>query len=459
VIPLAVSYLSYNYVVTLRHRIWLTLVENFMFYGIAGGLLGVGLVFLLIFSSITWDNVVPLVQSIANIYGSVLFCITLGYGFIALPKMQWQLVTREARTNYHLVRLEGCFQDHLDNLNRAHAVLEVVAVLRTWPSLVGRYRKDLADGVGHRLSVELEQVFEASKFGETVFEGSNDKAIRRMREFDWSTIWESPYEDYLCLVARATERLEGTRSFLVAEAAEARESEQESMLVPIRFVLGRLLAVVLMLISAVFIWGECVILVNKEYSVFYQLSRFKVKEPGNMLISAPILAYLVFVGSWSLTGLKLGAFYRFIKRATNSNTLYYFGTLLSRLAPTIAWHYLQQIGASDSLFEQVMGNGSVIMYLAWDYLTPLLFILMMVMTAFRLPERIAKCCCKRRFIVDYTAVDTGVINSAKGILSRVEGMVLENLDGTDVTGVEYGDLNKDPTRGRDAPLIHTHSDS
>jgi hypothetical protein len=141
-----------------------------------------------------------------------------------------------------------------------------------------------------------------------------------------------------------------------------------------------------------------------------------------LLITTPILGYLMVVGSWSLTHLRLGSFFRFTTQSTNANTLNYFAVILCRLGPTIGFHYLEQIGATASEFRRVMGVMDQIVFIGdqWPVYAPILLIFSMIFFAFGIPERIASCCGKEGFSFDYSLMNNEDLATGQEVLTQLE---------------------------------------
>jgi hypothetical protein len=246
--------------------------------------------------------------------------------------------------------------------------------------------------------------------------------LKKIKPSEWHM---AEVEDCLRLIDETTWSLNESWAMLNNEAtgAIAASTELASGRIGILYlVLRRALAIVMVGMSAVFLWGQFTLMGDRRLSVFYQLSHCKIPQIVNIIfVSTPILAYFVFVGSWSLTQLILfDGWYRFIKGATNPNTFNYFSVLLCRLAPTIAWQYLQQIGADGSVFENVMGEGSVVMLRDWNVIAePILTVAAMLMFAFRVFDKILACCGRESFVVDYCKLEYGDERKAHDLLTRI----------------------------------------
>jgi hypothetical protein len=177
----------------------------------------------------------------------------------------------------------------------------------------------------------------------------------------------------------------------------------------------RVLAVLSGLVNAVCLLSEVSLVWDAKYSAFNMLSHVPMHKMVGMLLSAVILAYLLGLGSWSLTRLGVGEYYRFRKGTASVDTLLWFASFVARLAPTIAFEYLQQIEAKQAEFLAVMkfvdvfemvGNGLRVA-------VPIVFMTFLLLFAFDIPDRVIKCCCgAERGGFD---LDTIVLGSAEDI--------------------------------------------
>jgi hypothetical protein len=183
----------------------------------------------------------------------------------------------------------------------------------------------------------------------------------------------------------------------------------------------RAAAVVMVVVHAIFVW-DCFTLVwgKPEISVSYALSHLPMPPIVDIVfISTPLLAWLMFVGAWSLSKLHFKSFYRFTVGNTNANTFSYFTEFLGRLAPTIALHYLRQVRADESAFESVMSTLDVSIFMNWRMASPVLLVLSLAFFGFRWPEKIQSCCyCRLKALFVGTGLDTKAIENGLRIMKE-----------------------------------------
>jgi hypothetical protein len=256
---------------------------------------------------------------------------------------------------------------------------------------------------------------------------TRNKKIEKLAKMEWEHCSTSALEDFFSLLDDNINQIEESVS-VVRDAGRSalyalKRYEDRSSSIVLTFA-QRAAAVCLGVINAICVWGELCLMFKKEFSIFYILSHIKMPQLVSMgLVSTPILAYLMFIGSWSLTHLRLGSFFRFTKGATNANTLSYFAIILCRLGPTIAFHYLQQIAAEGSETQKVMGVMDVIVFIGthWNIYSPILLVLVMLFFAFSVPDRIAECLCgKDTFWFDDTRMNYESLVTGEDVLKELE---------------------------------------
>jgi hypothetical protein len=407
IVPVIVSYLNLSHVKRWTYRLYLAIRENVLFYAVCLGILVVGILILAATGNLTLSELPALAQSIGNLYGSLLLCLTLGHGFIALPRLRWIRADLEAQEAYH--------GNLLGHGSRAHAIAVQTAVE------VMRLSQEAKENGKQWLREKIETDDSLGKLNDLIksltpwdfddLKAKPPKLIGKLRKVSFQDWGRGTHEDFLRLVAEATWDLEEALAFIRNEASGVRKAQQRcrsGQLGKAYTVLNRGLAVAMGVINAIFLWGQMTMLGNRRLSLFYVLSHLQIPQAVNILLfSTPILSYFLFVGSWSLRQLNVfNGWYRFVKGATNANTLNYFSMMLCRLAPTIAWQYIQQIEATGSQFESVMGGGMVGLIKGWNTIAePILIIGTILIFLFRVPDKIAECCGREKFIVDYTVIE------------------------------------------------------
>ena len=432
VVPIVVSFLRYKESISLRHRIWLTIRENLIVYGTIAAVIGVGLIILFATNQMTVSNLFPLVISLANGYGLLVLCVCLGHGFIAMPRTVWLMATPGKRYLYHLHRLAQ--ETRVCAATIADGDAAAVYCVSAEDKLTGEL-KDMYDKLGKPRAVRLNQLKGEVPIPDRFYTGtSKNKKIEKLRKVDWETCKTSQLEDFFALMDETITGMEEATNILQdsgSTALKALEEYEKSSLRVFTW-LRRLGAVLLFLCNMVCLWGEITLIFKREYSVFYIVSHINMpKLVGLLCVSTPVLAYLVFVGSWSLTHLRLGSFFKFTKGATNANTLNYFAIILCRLGPTVGFHYLQQIGAYNSEFQKVMGVMDVVVFIGnqWNIYAPILLVVMLFFFAFRIPDRILSCCGKESFSFDYSLMNYEDLATGEEVLKELQPEAAKIIDG------------------------------
>jgi hypothetical protein len=264
---------------------------------------------------------------------------------------------------------------------------------------------------------------------------SSIRALKKFRTIEWRECSTYELEAFFAVLDDIIAKLEDTTHILRDSSSKAFKALQHYLATSRRSVLPilqRIAAIGIAIFNAVCVWGELCLMFNRKLSLFYFLSHLKMNRVlGLLAISTPVLAYLVFVGSWSLTNLKLGSFFRFTRGTTNANTLNYFAIVLCRLGPTIGFHYLQQIAAETSQFQLVMGDMREIVFIgtAWNIYSPILLIIMMIFFAFRIPNKVAVCCGKDDFTLDYSMMNYDDLKIGERLLKELEPDARLLIDG------------------------------
>ena len=448
IVPIVVSFLRYKESISLKHRIWLTVRENLIVYGTIGGVILIGLIILFATGQMTFDNLFPLVISLANGYGLIVLCLCLGHGFIALSRTTWQMATPGNRYLFHLHRLAQ--ETRLVASTVADGDAASVYCTLAEENLRGDL-KEKYESLGKPRAVRLQQLKGEVPIPDRFYVGvSKNKRIERMRKVDWEHCTTGQLEDFFALMDDAIRAMEEATNILTdsGEAAlKALNQYQRVSSSKILEGLQRFGAVVLAIFNAICLWGEITLIFNKEYSLFYKISHVSMPQIVSIIcVSTPILGYLIFVGSWSLTHLRLGSFFKFTKGATNANTLNYFAIILCRLGPTIGFHYLQQIGADDSQFQDVMGVMDVVVFIGtqWNIYAPILLVVMVIFFAFRVPDRILACCGKEGFSFDYSLMNYEDLATGEDVLKELQPEAAEIIEG----GLRYSVIVNGESRPR-----------
>lgn len=388
--PLIVSYLSYSNTISLKHRIWMTVRENLIFYAIVLGLAGIGIIILIASNKLTISSIFPLAIALANGYGLLLLCLCLGYAFISLPRDLWLMASPSFSYIYSLNEISKEAKRAARTIADGDAVLLIANRAR---SRLNGLSLDMFMQKGIQRIDKLNLVKGSLPIPETYFvTETKNKKIKKFDKFDWKYCSTGKLEDFLSIMDTTIESIVQSSSFLdysgkTALRALKRYQNQSIM----SKILLRIFAVILGIINAICFWSEICLMFKNKLSLFYQLSHVNMKQSISIIfVSTPILTYLLVIGSWSLMKFKLGSFYKFIVSATSANTMNYFANFLCRLAPTIGFHYMQQIGAESSQFQKVMGVMDVVVFIGdkWNIFSPIILIIIALLVTFRISDKI-----------------------------------------------------------------------
>lgn len=377
ILPVAVSYSTYPKNISHKHRIKMAIQSNFRFYIVCGVALLFGMIFLLIKKTLTFSLIKPLIISLINGYGLFLMCILMGHGYVALPRTLWKQADPKVRYKYFISRIG----EENKVLNKAVAngrrLLEVLfkvgeqttGIIHERFDHEGRARETVLSRLTFTLPVELDG---------TVC----DNKIELLNQINWNIASTSQLEELFCVVDSTSDSIDQANRYITYLSNEAYKSYTETN--KVWFYLNRMLAVLAFIVSGISIWSELTLMIEPEFSPYYIIVRSNVSPYTLILfILAPILLYLLFIGSWSLTRFKVGSFFRFIEAGTSLQTFYFYVSIMSKLAPTVGYHFLKQIGCENSSFVQVMGvmENIVLLGTVFNKYSPILLILVVIFVA------------------------------------------------------------------------------
>jgi hypothetical protein len=458
VVPLIVSFLRYNNSLSLKHRIWFTVRENLIVYGLILLAVGIGVGILLITHKADWDSLLPLAISLANGYGLIVLCLCLGHGFVQLPRQLWNMADPGNRYlfNLHVIARETRLTGKVIADTDAASVHCTAAKDRLRHSLLTQF-----ESAGQWRANRLNQLKGEVPIPDRFFTAVTDnKDLTKFREMDWSTCSTFDLERFFSILDDIIDRLEEATNILKdsgRNALLALERYNKAGTATILPKLQKVFSIFLLLVNGVFVWGEiCLIFTTPSWSLFNVLSHTSLSPLLKaVFVSTPVLGYLVLVGSWSLTHLRLGSFFRFTRGCTSANTLNYFAIILCRLGPTVSFHYLEQIEAERSELMAVMGAMKEIVFIGdkWNFYSPILLVLIMAFFAFKLPQYIAICCGKDPFTFDHSTMDYGDLATGEDILKELEPDARALID----SGLRYvrivdAGLGRAPRTGSDSDM-------
>ena len=402
IVPVAVSFMSYSYALSLKHRIWMVIRENLIFYGIVGGLVGLFFLIMVTTGRLSISSIPGIVVALGNGYGLILFCVVFGYAFVQFPAILWY--NADPGTKYKRM-VNKIFKE---TKACAVAVADAEVLIEEFDRM-----KETIKGVDANTYINLgkprvkqlnllkSQIPIPDRFYSTV---CTNKKILKLKDIEWGNMGfkEIQVEDFFGLMDHTALDLNECIHYIEKVVENANESlaayevSIDSWKAKSKTFLKRFGILLLLAWIGVCYYNEIALFFGREeISVYYILSRFKMPTiVGQLLITFPILTFLVFLGGWGLQELRIGSFYRFIPNFTNGNTLSYWGIFLSRLAPTIGYHYMIQIGSTENSFRRVMGVMDEVIFLGkqWNYISPILLLIVSFFVYFNVWDRIKKSC-------------------------------------------------------------------
>lgn len=413
--PLLVSFLRYPYSIGLKQRLWLTVRENLIFWGSILAVVIVGVTILLATHQMTFSNLFPLAISLANGYGLLVLCLSLGYGFIDLPRTIWRKANPATAYLY-------CLQDICVQVSSCASTVADGKVLlihcRDARKKLKGDAKEIWERKGEKRVVRLRNLIDGMPIPELAQQKeTKNRKIKKLQGTKWEEYSALKLQGFLELLEDVCQSIEYTSSY-VTDASNIALSKlklyNHKLSAPL-VLLKRFVAILILGLNFCCVWGEVTLIFNNKFSIFYIISHVSIPQVINIIfISTPVLAYMMFIGSWSLRHFRIGSFFRFIVGHTNSNTLNYFSIILCRLGPTIGFHYMQQIGAYESEFQKVMGVMDVVVFIGtkWNTYAPLLLIVVMIIASFEIINRIKSAC--KFDIVTYDPMIMNPVSLKKG---------------------------------------------
>lgn len=388
IVPIAVSYLSYSHTISIRHRIWMVIRENLIIFGT---LLTVLVGVMIVTKKLSFSTLVPFVISLANGYGLILMTCLLGYGFVKLPMNLW--VASDCERNY----CEAIYDLYKETMTCAAAVADSNELIDIWQKS-SEIIKDKFGMRFHELGRErinnINYLKASLPIPENYYnEDCKNKKILKLRKVKWDKAGSGKLEDLFCVMDSTSELLTQLKNYVRYTSRNAEKSLAicKARLIEKKKNYFSLLYKILSILSAVFIalcyYAEFSLVVMKpEINLWYIVTNSSsISRPVTMLLfTFPVLFFMTFVSGWSLSNVRIGFFFRFIKGATNANTLSYWSIIASRLFPTIGYHYLLQVGAKNTAYSTVLGKMDKVIFLGtyWNNFAPILMFIVSVLVGF-----------------------------------------------------------------------------
>lgn len=417
--PVLTCIYTYNYGLTFGRRLWYAIRYNLIWYAVAGAIAVVGIIVLYATNMLTFANLKPLVMSLSNAYGLLLICLLFGYGFVALPKNMWHLASREKELNMHL------FNINREASDVAQAIVDVralrTAAINGKDQVIFQLKSIFSENIDKRVELIDQLLSETKLKTDRYFAGlTPSKNVKKAIEIKWRSAAQPELEIFLFVMDKSTNALKCSGAFFLNSAEKAKkiiEKNGNKKSSTSELVLKRILSIFIALICAVAFWGEMTIMFDNRLSIFYILSHLKVPWwVGELFITFPILLIQTLVASWALTKVKLGNYFRFIKGGSSDTTFYYMVIVLGRVAPTIGYHYLKQIGGEDSQTLKVWFKSQDVFFFGnyWPVYSPCLIALIGICVIFNVWGKILSFFGCKNFALDEQASLENEVECSRG---------------------------------------------
>ena len=451
IVPVAVSYVSYGYALSLKHRIWMIIRENLIFYGIIGGVAGLFFIVMVATGRLSISSIPGIVVALGNGYGLIMFCLVFGYAFVQFPTILWH--NSDPGTKYKRM-VNKAFKE---TKSCAKIVADTDVLIEEFDRMKSTIKGidsvtyiDLGKPRVKEMQLLKSQIPIPDRYYSAI---CTNKKILKLKEIDWKNMnyKEIQVEDFFGMMDHSILALKECIYYIekvvenAKDAIVAYEESINSLKSKSKTYLKRLGVLIILAWIGVCYYNEFALIFGREdISIYYILSRFKMPTiVGQLFITFPILTFLVFLGGWGLQEMRIGSFYRFIPGFTNGNTLSYWGIFLSRLAPTIGYHYMIQIASTENSFRKVMGVMDDVIFIGtkWNYISPILLIIVSIFVYFNVWDRIKTSCgccgiCQRGSI-NFTFVSKKDLESGEDILRSLSPEINEMLKNNNKLSVSF----------------------
>ena len=417
--PLLTCVYTYNFGMTWGHRIWYAIRYNIYWYLIAALVAAAGIGVLWASGKLQLSNLIPLVMALSNAYGLLLLCLLFGFGFIDLPRSLWKLADSNISLRRHLININNESKELSQVLTDGKILLTATENAET--KVHKLYRDKFMENLQPRVKKLKDILNQTLYLNEALFPRTEpSKAGVRVRDFDWSRAYTNQLEMFLKDTDRIISKLKIAISYLqnsVSKAEKAMKTQKSKAQHLTRLILMRILSVIVGILCAISFWGETTIMFKPEWSVFHIISHLQVpKWVSEVLVTAPIIFFLCFVGTYSLTKVRIGNYFRFIKGGSSEYTFYYFAIILVRLAPTIGYHYLMQLGCDNSMTMAVFLKTKEVLFFGdyWTVFSPILMIIIGLLVLFNVWDTILFALGIKKFTYDNSLSQTTAPEERRG---------------------------------------------
>lgn len=455
------------------------IVENLLFYGIAGAILLVLLVIIAAKNRLDGYGMMGIGIAAANAWGLLLVILFLGYGLVEIPRKIWYQASRRQMLKYYQFKAVELHDELLNSQEKLEKILKTVKKFEEQTPEGDPWHHYVASII-EKCPKEYFDIYH----GESDMEVTYGNLVKLSSEVQWAAHVARRNQ---CLYKELLNSAFQTEDILRAQQQSGTYAIEWSFKTPYsgrgaKFVhfcewlwrvwlesfALRLASFLCVLMAATVLWSEVTFFsrhdpdpnsATEDKPTGIDLSIWSILIHANGLSNLACqlfiflsITYMAICVYWSLFRLRLFNFYRLIPhQQTDPSSLMFCALYLGRLIPPLAHNYLAMIHNPDTAFWKLMGNMAVVPILGGTFNTyvPIMLAVVVLFTLFNLYSRIASLLRIKRFQFSESMNDETVEEG--GEILRRERSKRERMAKQEATERNYMPTALSPRRRRDGP--------
>ena len=372
-----------------------SLAENVIYYAGTGAAALVGFFLLLVMHKVDVDTIPGLSGALGNAFGLVAGIFLLGHGVVEVPRKVWRWGTPAARLKWCFYQLGHAAEKVEEQYGKLSTSLSVVtAVARQIPQhdpvrpLIELIERE---SVAMAPLVSLDQI-EVEEEALDYDPDEEGMAALRRKVRTSGMAFQRELAAYKALVKKAAQ-IHGSKE---RQAAAAGWREKAKPLA------WKAAAAGLALVSVSILVGEATLSFKGRSARIARISLPSTlvkmapnSEIGTQLLTWLPLLYICVCGYYSLCQLGVFYFYSLVPKCTDSYSLLFNASLVTRLTPALCYNYLMLTRVSNSAFETTAMAPMVNIPVLGDKFTtlyPMAGVLFSALIALSVWDRCLSCC-------------------------------------------------------------------
>ena len=365
---------------TFWSRLWYSVKENLLIYGVIGGLCAVYIIYAAIKNKLDFHGIYGMAIAMSNAFGLLVVMILLGYGLVEVPRFFFKAGNRAREMDLQAFKAVDINEDLVKTQESLNVVLGIVQSLDT------QLRKKNDPEIRHFVDVIIDAVHEYYSISGSYSQAEANSINLEDIQYDMGEIrkklikvherakasverykkerirWRYCQDQYQRLEdlieARAGRGSTIGRNLLQKTNRVSRFFAKISFAWHVYCVpaFHRTISVVFMILSAMVLWCEITMFLassNFRISVF---SLMMDAAPSNffllqMIVLIP-LVYVAFVCYFALFRAKLFSFYEFVPHYSDNQTMLFNALFVSRFTLPICYNLLMFVHE-----EQLLNGG------------------------------------------------------------------------------------------------------